>query len=121
MPRVIHFEISADEPYRAAKFYKDVFGWEINKWNGPWDYWLVTTGSSNEEGINGGIFKRKGYANHVNTIDVSSVDEFVKKVIDNGGSIALEKKHIPGVGYTAYCKDTEDNVFGILECEQKDK
>src|SRR4051812_15755751 len=35
MPRVIHFEISADEPERAARFYADVFGWEVTKWDGP--------------------------------------------------------------------------------------
>ena len=40
MPRVIHFEIVADKPERAMKFYKEVLGWEFNKWNGPQDYWL---------------------------------------------------------------------------------
>lgn len=118
MPRVIHFEISADEPERAVKFYEDVFGWEITKWEGPWDYWIVTTGSGNQHGINGGIFKRKDYVNHVNAIDVPSVDEFVEKVISNGGSIALEKMQIPGIGWVAYCKDTEGNVFGILESDE---
>jgi hypothetical protein len=29
MPRVIWFEIPADDPDRAAKFYEDVFGWKI--------------------------------------------------------------------------------------------
>ena len=29
MPRVIHFEIVADKPERAMKFYKEVFGWEF--------------------------------------------------------------------------------------------
>ncbi|HEV2494165.1 MAG TPA: VOC family protein [Terriglobia bacterium] len=37
MPRVIHFEINADQPERAAKFYTAVFGWEIKKWEGPTD------------------------------------------------------------------------------------
>jgi catechol 2,3-dioxygenase-like lactoylglutathione lyase family enzyme len=31
MPRVVHFEIHADDPKRAIKFYQDVFGWEIVK------------------------------------------------------------------------------------------
>ena len=44
MSRVVHFEIPADDPVRAAKFYEDVFGWKIEKWEGPFDYWLVTTG-----------------------------------------------------------------------------
>ena len=29
MNRVMHFEIGADDPTRAADFYTNVFGWEI--------------------------------------------------------------------------------------------
>ncbi len=43
MPRVIHFEIPASDPERAAAFYKKTFGWKIEKWPGPTEYWLVTT------------------------------------------------------------------------------
>lgn len=34
MGRVIHFEINAEEPQRAAEFYAGVFGWEVNKGGG---------------------------------------------------------------------------------------
>jgi hypothetical protein len=37
VPRVIHFEIPADDPRRAVKFYEKVFGWRIDKW-GAIDY-----------------------------------------------------------------------------------
>ena len=115
MPRVVHFEVSADDPERAAKFYSDVFGWEIRKWDGPEPYWLVTTGPSDEPGINGGIFHRKGPVGHVNTIQVDAVDDFAAKVVEHGGQVVLPKMPIPGVGYLAYCKDTEDSVFGIMQ------
>jgi hypothetical protein len=55
MPRVIHFEINADDPERAVKFHKKVFDWKITKWEGPVDYWLVTTGEDKVPGINGAI------------------------------------------------------------------
>jgi len=42
MPKVIHFEIPAKDPERAIKFYKEVFEWKIVKWEGDFDYWLVT-------------------------------------------------------------------------------
>lgn len=29
MPRVVHFEIPADNPEKVAKFYTDVFGWKV--------------------------------------------------------------------------------------------
>jgi predicted enzyme related to lactoylglutathione lyase len=115
MPRVVHFEISADEPERAVKFYTDVFGWNTEKWGGPKDYWLVTTGAKDEPGINGGVFKREGPVNFVNTIDVPSVDDFAAKVTEHGGKVVVPRMAIPGVGYLIYCKDTENNVFGIMQ------
>jgi predicted enzyme related to lactoylglutathione lyase len=41
MPRVVHFEISADDPERAIRFYEHVFGGEFTKGEGPMDYWLI--------------------------------------------------------------------------------
>lgn len=29
MPRVVHFEIQADHPQRAMRFYQDVLGWQF--------------------------------------------------------------------------------------------
>jgi predicted enzyme related to lactoylglutathione lyase len=115
MPRVIHFEVSADDPERAGKFYSNVFGWKIQKWEGPKDYWLVSTGADDQPGINGGLFKREGPVNYVNTIDVPSIDEFVEKITEQGGGVAMPKMAIPGVGYLIYCRDTENNIFGIMQ------
>ena len=33
MNRVVHFEIQAEKPERAAKFYRESFGWTIEKWS----------------------------------------------------------------------------------------
>ena len=40
MPRVVHFEIHAEQPQRAIGFYESTFGWKFNKWAGH-DYWLI--------------------------------------------------------------------------------
>lgn len=48
MPRVSHFDIPSDNPERAQKFYKEVFDWKFEKWDGPMDYWMITTGSEEE-------------------------------------------------------------------------
>ena len=58
MIRVIHFEIPADNPDWMVKFYQSVFDWEINKWEGPMDYWLATTGPDDQPGINSAIMPR---------------------------------------------------------------
>jgi predicted enzyme related to lactoylglutathione lyase len=121
MPRIIHFEINADDPRRATEFYKKVFGWKVKKWEGPTDYWLVTTGDEKQPGIDGAIMERMKKATTINTIDVPSVDEFIKKIEKAGGKPVSEKTIIPGVGYFAYCKDTEGNIFGIMQADSSVK
>jgi len=116
MPRVVHFEINAEEPERAVAFYERVFGWKITKWKGEADYWLVTTGDESEPGINGGIMRRMSReAGTYNTVNVPSLDEFLKKIEEAGGEVFMAKRPVPGVGYMAYCSDTEGNIFGIMQ------
>jgi len=117
MSRVVHFEIPVDEPERGTKFYQNVFGWKITKWDGPEDYWMITTGAKDEPGIDGAIVRRSlgPAAMTVNTIDVSSLDTFTRKVTDAGGKVVMPKTTIPGVGYLAYCADTEGNTFGMIQ------
>ncbi len=122
MPRVIHFEVNVDDPERAAKFYETAFGWKIKKWEGPIDYWLVKTGEDKEPGIDGAIMRRMDKkAITCNTIGVSSVDLFLKKIVKAGGKVVQKKTTIPGVGYMAYCADTEGNVFGIMQDDSSAK
>ena len=115
MPRIVHFEIPADNPERAAEFYKKVFNWKIDKWPGPFNYWLVTTGEDKEPGINGAIMDKTNFKTTVNTVAVPSVDEFVKKITEAGGKVIAPKNAVMGQGYVAYVADTEGNVFGIFE------
>ena len=115
MSRVIHFEINAENPERAVKFYADAFGWEIEKWAGPVDYWLITTGEESEPGINGAIKHRSDNLATVNTIGVPSIDDALRAVTLAGGKVIQPKMPVPGVGYHAYCQDTEGNIFGIMQ------
>jgi predicted enzyme related to lactoylglutathione lyase len=39
----------------------------------------------------------------------------LEKVIARAGKIAVEKHEIPGVGWLAYAKDPEGNIFGIIQ------
>jgi uncharacterized protein YndB with AHSA1/START domain/predicted enzyme related to lactoylglutathione lyase len=114
MSKVVHFEIPADDPQRAIKFYKEVFGWKIEKWEGM-DYWLVTTGSDDEPGINGAIMPKDFGSMVRDTISVDSYNEFAKKIEMEGGKMLTDKMEIPNMGYTGSFQDTEGNVFGIIE------
>ena len=121
MPRVNHFEISANNPDKAIKFYESVFGWKTVKWEGPVEYWLITTGEE-QPGIDGGLSRRtEDEPNTVNTIEVANIDEYIMKVVDNGGAITSPKHPIPGVGWMAYFKDPEGNIFGMMELDESAK
>ena len=119
MPRVVHFEIHADDPERAISFYNSVFGWQFQKWEGQWDYWMIITGPEGTPGINGGLVKRTSEVAgdsviaYVCTIDVPSVDEYADKILANGGTIVVPKMPIPGVAWLVDSKDTEGNIFGV--------
>jgi predicted enzyme related to lactoylglutathione lyase len=123
MPRVIHFEIHAENPERAIRFYRNVLGWEFQPWGGPQEYWLITTGPSDQPGINGGLIRRQGAIDgqaviaYVCTVDVPSVDDYARKIWDEGGEIVVPKMAIPGVGWLVYAKDTEGNIFGIMQSD----
>ncbi|MEO8296037.1 MAG: VOC family protein [Gemmatimonadota bacterium] len=123
MSRIIHFEVHADNPERALTFYQSLLGWKFTRWEGPSDYWLIETGPGTEPGINGGMVRRMGppptEGQAVNaypcTLGVSSLDEKVAMVTQLGGTIALPKMAVPGIGWLAYAKDTEGNIFGMMQ------
>lgn len=123
MGRVVHFEIHAEQPARAIEFYTKCFGWTFTQWPGEQEYWLVTTGPDSEPGINGGLVRRRGAIDgeavlaYVCTVDVGSVEEAEKAVVQNGGTIALPRMPIPGVGWLFYAKDTEGNIFGVTQAD----
>jgi predicted enzyme related to lactoylglutathione lyase len=127
MPRVVHFEIHAEDPTRAVKFYEKLFGWNFQKWDGPMEYWMVITGADGEPGINGGLLRRQGTIDgqaviaYVCTVDVPNVDASVSTAVENGATVAVPKMPIPGVGWLAYCKDTEGNIFGIMQADESAK
>jgi predicted enzyme related to lactoylglutathione lyase len=123
MPRPTHFEIHASNPDRAIAFYSAVFGWNFQKWDGPMPYWMIITGPDGTPGINGGLCPRMGpepvpgqaVNAYVCVVEVDSVDAYTAKAAAAGGSVCVPKMPIPGVGWLAYCNDTEGNIVGMMQ------
>ena len=116
MPRPIHFEIPAENPDRAIAFYQSAFGWQFMKWEGPQPYWLITTGPKDTPGIDGGMMLRHAPSEGtVNTLQVPSLEDALAAVTKSGGKITVPKMPIGGIGWLAYCTDTEGNAFGLLQ------
>jgi uncharacterized protein len=125
MARPVHFEIHVDDMERGRAFYEKLFGWSFQNW-GNNDYYVVMTGEEGTPGINGGMMPRLGGQTSdgqqsdrvtawVNTVGVDDLDATLAAVEANGGSIALAKEKMEGVGWVAYAKDTEGNIFGLIQ------
>ena len=114
-----YFEIQADDPGRAVRFYREVFGWKFDRVEGlPIEYWRIET-----EGPRGGLLKRPaktpppehGTNAFVCSMEVTSFDAIAPKILSAGGQVALPKFAVPGVCWQGYFIDTEGNTFGIFQ------
>jgi predicted enzyme related to lactoylglutathione lyase len=131
MPRPNHFEIHSDDFARETAFYSALFGWTFVPWKGgDVEYTLVMTGPDTEPGINGGMVKRMGPspANgqavnaYVCTLSgITDVDATVAKAVELGGTVALPKMGVPGVGWLAYIKDPAGNILGLMQTDPNAK
>ena len=122
MDKVVHFEIPADDIARAQKFYTTVFEWKMNSIRGM-RYTILNTTPTGENGmpkepgaINGGMLERQEpVKSPVITIDVSNIDEALKKIEQNGGKVVRGKEAVGDMGYAAYFKDSEGNFVGLWQ------
>jgi predicted enzyme related to lactoylglutathione lyase len=127
MSRVIHFEIQAENTECAMTFYEALFGWKFSRW-GDQKYWLISTGDKSAPGIDGGLLPRPCAGGpqdgapvnaYVCTVDVDNLDASIERALQAGATLALPKVVIPTVGWLAYCKDTEGNIFGMMQMDAK--
>ena len=124
MSRVVHFEIHASDPERLAAFYGELFAWQITKWEGPMDYWLIATGSA-EPGIDGAILRRRGAAPapgqavnaYVCTVGVDDLDATLETAARLGAQPAVPRMTVPGIGWLAYIRDPDENLLGLLQSD----
>lgn len=132
MPRPVHFEIHASDPTASRAFYEGVFGWRFQQW-GDLPYWVVSTGDGpamsgepqSQPGIDGGLLQRRGDAPvegqavnaFVVTVDVPDCAASVDRALAAGGSLALPRAAMAGVGWLAYVKDPDGNLFGLMQAD----
>ena len=120
-----YFEIQADNPEAAIRFYAAVFGWKFAKETGsPIDYWRIET-----NGMRGGLLKRpatapppqSGTNAYVCSMHVESFDKTAEAILKNGGQVALAKFAVPGVCWQGYFLDPEGNTFGLFRVDETAK
>lgn len=119
--RVMHFELPASDLAKAQSFYGTVFGWKFR----PWDenYVSVIAAESDAEhrstevgAINGGL-QKKGPRAQTPTIvvDVDDIDVTIVEVQAHGGTVAIPKEAMSGMGYYAQIEDPDGNRVGLFQ------
>ena len=83
---MILLKIYTDSPKKTIDFYQKVFGWEINKWHGPGDTWLIKDKTSYLGALTKPDTQTKNYSdlNFSSTIVVDNYDLVLKKIISIG-------------------------------------
>lgn len=121
----IYFEIQADNPPRAVRFYTQVFGWKFDEIPGlPVAYWRIETGGSR-----GGLLQRpaktpppqSGTNAFVCSFEVENFDATAKIIEQLGGIVALPKFAVPNTCWQGYFVDPEGNTFGIFQVDPNAK
>lgn len=123
---VVHFEMPYRDAARAAKFYADAFGWQLQRL-GPemGDYILATTATADNPApgavrgaINGGLFPFKADWPMQHPSMVIAVDDLraaMARVTGAGGEVLGEPMPIPGVGDYVSFVDSEGNRHSMLQ------
>ena len=123
MDSVVHFEIPASNVGRAKKFYGSIFGWKTENYPAM-DYTILHTVETDRKtmkpkqpgAINGGMMKRSAKVKTpVIYMYVKDINSTIKKIKAQKGSVVQGKTHVQGKMYTAYFKDSEGNVMGLVQ------
>jgi len=126
MARPVHFEIHASDLKAAADFYSNLFGWKLDQY-GDYPYLLVDSGEG--PGINGAIMQRQGPAPAEDAavtgatiiMSVDDIDASTLLGLELGGSAPTPKQAVPGIGWSAYLKDPDGNLFGLFQDDTEAK
>lgn len=122
MDQVVHFHIPVSDMERAKEFYASIFGWHIEETSHS-NYQMATTVATDENdipkepgAINGALYLREAPEDSTEvTIEVSSIEDYLKKVEESGGKVVTPKTPVKDYGFYAEFSDTENNVVGLWQ------
>ncbi|WP_166355919.1 VOC family protein [Phytoactinopolyspora limicola] len=128
----MYIELQADDPRRAATFYRGLFGWEIEPVdeNLPVEYWRLHTPELADipvtRRVAGGIVQRQapppqpgaGTNAYVCSFEVEDFEAAAGLIERLGGKVALAKFAVPGRCWQGYFLDPEGNTFGLFEVDE---
>jgi len=123
----VHFEIPSDDLEKMMDFYREVFDWKLIELTGPGMNNVILhtvptddRGMLKEPGVNGGMYKRTERAQMpVNYVSLESVDDYLQKVVKNGGRVLVPSTEVSNIGFIALINDPEGNPLGLIQPRER--
>ncbi|GAB4574622.1 MAG: hypothetical protein Kow0077_22130 [Anaerolineae bacterium] len=109
--KIVHLEIFADDRLETARFYADLFGWEVQDY-ADMSYTMLNT-PNQEMGI--GIGQRTAEQPGMTTFYIESEDlqADLEAIKAKGGQVVVEPMDVPGVGSMAFFTDPSGNIMAL--------
>lgn len=109
---VVHFEIGFKDIEKAKAFYGPLLDWKFDAY-GPAA--MLNNIGRDGKGI-GGHLNSLGHPPHNYCVVYAQVDNLeahIEKAKKLGGSCPVAPTEVPGMGWFAWLKDPEGNLFGL--------
>lgn len=113
---VTHFEIYGTDLPELGEFYKQLFGWTVEKAPGV-DYYMIQTSAGETKGIRGGLTHRPipEPRSWVHYVAVESIDEVLERLTSLGGRVMRGKSAVPKTAWYAIVEDPQGNIFAVWQ------
>ncbi len=110
---IVHVELSAKDRKALAKFYQDVFGWEVEHVD-QMDYTTFKAGDGVAGGFNpvSDTTPAGTVTVYINTDDVTRSLQAVERA---GGKMLVPESDIPGMGKFGLFRDPQGNMIGLYK------
>lgn len=110
---ITHIDIPVSDLTSGARFYSELFGWQIAEVPGYEGYpmWQAPNKISG-----GGLAPRgEGFSQPRSYVEVDSIDDALAKVTELGGKVLRGKEPISETSWWAVFEDPDGNVLGFYE------
>ena len=115
-------ELMTTDPEAAKKFYSEIFGWELEKYDtAEMEYTVIKVAGEEVGGIMSIPPQAAGSPPHWGTyVTVDNVDETVKKAESLGATINVAPMDIPDVGRFAVFQDPQGAFLAVITYKEMD-
>ncbi len=111
---IVHVELSSTNRERDAKFYHDLFGWEIQQIP-DMNYATFATGKDEVGGGFNPVDANSPAGTVMVYINTDDINDSLRKVEALGGKVVMPCQDIPGVGTFAIFSDLTGNKVALLQ------